>query len=315
MHIQTKIYFLLLLLSILSVGCERRPLDGEYNQGTSVQVKISWESIPQKPEYLKILFYPVNGGPAIFRYLENINGESISVPYGEYYVLFYNWRNNGDVQSIQFADENNYTTFRAYTNPVKLTLFADTIIAQPDSLYTWSSVNKIVSSPSRNGQTLRATDTRTIAIHPSDTIIVINTQPVSQVRSYSFFIPVNTLACVNRAEASITGTSRYMYMASREVSSNSYTLSVTVSRAAGGVKCSFLTFGFIPNEEYLFTIKFSLSDGSIVQQSANLTKQIQAGVIENFTDTIQIVCPESNSGGFNNPSIGDWKNEYDDIKI
>lgn len=299
------------LCPLLLLTCERRPLlEQENNDGAFVRINIDWSGMNTKPEHLKLVFYPVDKSSPIFRYI-NPDGEVIQVPYGTYNIILYNWRTNNDVQNLKFEQEDNFTFFKAYTGFVKLKTFTDEVIAQPDSLCTWSSGNRVYSI-STNDKKKYSSDGDAISLTDN---ITINTELKLMVKSYDFFIPVSNLKCIGGAEAIITGAACCNNIHDGSIQGKGNNIQVGVRPSKDGVRCHFTTFGFTQADQYTFILHLILSNGEIIKYTKDISTDIKKGVISDFSSPIEIKCPELSNGGFTDPGIEDWNDMGDNIII
>lgn len=267
---------------------------------TFVKIEIDWGTISSQPEEMKAIFFPVDGSLPFSRYVAS-SGGVVQAPYGEYRVLLYNW--TSDVQRIYFEHGDNFYTMNAYTDFRSMASFAQEALIQPDSLYAWSSgSDTFVFSP------------RTPRPNGSDTIM-LQTRPASLVRQYDFFVPIEGLQYVRRAEAIISGAARDVYLCNGEVFGQGYPISVSLIRESGGVRCHFSAFGFVGGMSNIFDLRPTLVDGSTMDVEVDLTAEIATGKIRDFTTVVKVPYVGAGGGGFTDPRIEEWEGEYDVIPI
>lgn len=293
--------FLLFLSAIILSGCERRELDYEYNEGIAVPIKIDWRHTTEKPEHIKISFYGAENGTLVSSFYINPDNDTITIPYGDYRVVLYNWRSDSDMQYIKFENEMYFTQLRARTDFIANSLFPGNILVQPDSLFCWSSKDNIISVNKKNDSIIQTKNSNALSIIP-----------VSMVSSYDFFIPVSGLKYIKRAEAVISGMARYKTLSNQQAVGTGYNMSVSLIPASNKINCHFSILGTVKGEAHILAIKFILINGEMIELNYDLSKDIQAGIIREFTDTVFIPHIEGD-GGFSEPEIGDWGDISDEI--
>lgn len=322
----TALRTLLLLLCVLSFfSCERRELTYDTQEGVPVNISIDWSALKadeEKPLHIKALFYPTDGGKPIERYLMNSDGEKVYVPEGEYNIIVYNWRTNGESQTIQFRGHEEYLTHEAYTAEAsrrKQTTkqSSDPIIAQPDYTYSWSTGK----TPVRVG-----------FARSGDISIVPRVE--NQVRYYQFTVDIYNPDEISSIEGVIEGTHGWIRLATGERSSNSYSTDLTITRMAGEnkEKAKFLltvrTFGVMNRLSNNITIETTNSDNlkeTFTKDVGDIIDQINKGTLDN-SKPIDISDPEipivitpgkkPEGGGFKPPVVDDWDDTHGgDINI
>jgi len=291
---------LCLVFTLILTGCHGRRTIYEYGDGGMVEVKINWSAIEEKPEHVRLALYPQSGEAPLEYYIDP-SGEQLTIPYGSYHVLVYNWRSNKDTQRIRFSGENKFETMQAYTDLLQGSMFGDNVIQQPDDLVNWSSNPNIL--------TLNRPD-----CDDDWEDIALNIYPEQMVNTYDFYIPATGLQYVRSAEAILTGVSRYKTLYNGDVDPTSYSVSVSMTPSTGKIEFHFSAFGFVPQEDYILKIKFRLIDGSIFEYTYNMKEDIDK---RNKAINSLIAIPEvaGETGGFEEPNIEDWKEVSEDIPI
>lgn len=277
-------------------GCERHTGD---NQFIDVPVNIDWGTETDIPEHIKLLLFRMDDGLLISTYIDPRN-DIIQIPYGEYRVLMYNWRSNDDEQCIRFENEKDYYSCRAYTDFKSNSMFNEDILVQPDILYSWSTKDETILINEESSMTRAGTAN------------TINIVPAPAVSHHTFSIFSTGLQYVKNAEATITGVSRYKLIYNQETTGTPHTISVNLTPKTDNIECSISTFGFVPGETNLLTLKFRLTDNTNFEVSYDLTKDIAMGRITDITTPI-IIPKVAGEETFIDPDIGEWEDTSDEI--
>ena len=296
-----KILPLLWLVSIFTLtGCHGQRTIYKDGDGGLVRININWSAIVERPEHVRLALYPTSGEEPLEYYIDPSGGQ-VTIPYGSYHVLAYNWRSNKDTQRIQFGGKNKFETMQAYTDLLQGSLFGENVIQQPDELANWSSNVDIL--------TINRPD-----CDDDWEDLVLNIYPLQMVNTYDFYIPATGLQYVRSAEAILTGVSRYKTLHNGEADATSYSVSVSMTPSTGKIEFHFSAFGFVPQEDYMLKIKFILIDGSVFEYTRNMKEDIAR---KNRAINDLIVIPEvvGETGGFEEPEINDWKEVSEDIPI
>ena len=181
------IFYKLLFLSLVLISCERRPLTYDYNDTLIVDINIDWQNLSKDgelPKYLKAMFYPVDGGVVVERYLESLGGE-LRIPQNEYNILIYTWRINAGAQSVQYRNIKSFTTIEAFTGETskskeKSKINGETIILQPDNyLFSWTSYDEPLDLTKKSLEALTKVPTgitSTVLKHEINAIMVNKTK-------------------------------------------------------------------------------------------------------------------------------------------
>lgn len=313
----------ILSLCLLILSCQRRELDYTYNNSIDVLVMPDWSSLPtgaELPQYLKACFYPTDGGKVIERYVEP-QGETVKVPIGEYNVVVYTWRINGNAQSVQFRGTDKFETIEAYTAELSSSANRATsypIILQPDSyLYSWSSaglpIHVTKSGMQENPVSKGDKATR---------VIVVTAPMVNRVIQYKVNLKIENHTSVASIEAHIKGTSGWYRLSGGDLSNTAYAtniepyISEVVSDGAIA-NFSFFTFGFSP--EMLASGDISIrivtvnGDGKEQTYEIDMREDILAidsgdkgEVTPDEKPPIVVEPTKPVDGGFKPPEVGDW---------
>lgn len=289
-----RYYYAALLLIILGGCCRENADDCDPPGEVYVKVDIDWAGISPQPEDMKLVFFPTDGSLSFFHYIDH-SGQVIQVPAGEYRMLFYNWISTGDVQRIGFTGDDSFTAMEAYTGFRSMATFTEEVLIQPDSLYAWSS------------------GLEPVVIIKSSGMLILQTKPVSLVRQYDFFIPVEGLQYVRGAEAVVSGAARDVHLYNGQVFGPGDLISVSVTRATGGVRCHFSAFGFVGKN--IFDLRLTLIDGSTMDVEVDLTDELASESIADFTTVVEVPYTAAGGGGFTDPRFEEWDDKYDEIPI
>lgn len=288
-----------LFLGITLPSCVADEECYEYREEVKLPLHIDWGEITDKPEHLKFIFFSTENDWIFVRYPET-NEDTLLVPYGNYRVLFYNWRSNGDTQYIQFEEEDSYYTAQAGTGFKKSMLFTEEVLMQPDYFFSWSSGENIVpvfnekeQAGTRAGQALTVT-------------------PVQAVDFYDFFIPATGTQYVKRAEAVLSGSARYELLHNRQPTGKAYLTAVDMYPQTDGIRFRFSVFGFLPGVNNRLTVRFILLDNSTWEITYDLSRELPTGEIKGPFNPIHIPVIEGESS-FEDPDIGEWQEIFEDI--
>lgn len=289
-----------MLLSSILISCIRDDKCYPYREEVKLPIYIDWEGTTNIPEYLKFIYFSTDSDWVFTRYPEHTNKDTLEIPYGNYRVLLYNWRSNGDIQYIKFEQENSFENSKVRTDFKKSRLFSEEILFQPDSFFTWSSGEEIIPVFNNEGETT----TR------SNQALII--KPIQMVNFYDFFIPATGVQYVKKAEAVLSGVARYKLLHNQQTTGDPYLMSVDMHPQTDGIRFVFSAFGFIKNVPNILTIRLVLLDDTSLDFSYDLTQEILSGKITGPFDIINIPYAKGDNS-FGDPNIGDWQEVSENI--
>ena len=326
------IFYKLLFLSLVLISCERRPLTYDYNDTLIVDINIDWQNLSKDgelPKYLKAMFYPVDGGVVVERYLESLGGE-LRIPQNEYNILIYTWRINAGAQSVQYRNIKSFTTIEAFTGETskskeKSKINGETIILQPDNyLFSWTSYDEPLDLTKKSLEALTKVPTgitSTVLKHE------INATMVNNVNHYNFEVEIVNWKEIAAIDIKVTGANGWLRLGMMELSPETYSLEIDTRRISGDdVKSkfdlSFRTFGM--GKYSLNSIYINTKNHDGVDQEFIITIDDIIDDINNNTDVnnspydltdeenpiiiIPAEKPSTGGGGFDPPSVDDWGN-------
>ena len=314
--------------SFLLCGCTQRALTYEQQVGIPFSITLDWSALAEgeeKPQYIKGLFFPVEGGAPIERFISPDGGE-IYVPEGEYHVIIYNWRTNAETQTVQFRGDT-YETFEAYVAPRNTRPNADfSLLPCPDSqLYGWNSGEDTVII-SEKSPTVRTRswegDTVTVSMSP----LVHSYVVAVYISNAQYLSDISAVATYSYSSAPLGGGSypdsdeRYAVETKLECGKDSNGNSIYY--------CRVTTFGFIEEAEKEIVFDFSNVAGNQKQERVDISdpiKKVNQGaappnvphVVRPPENPIVVPIPEAppsgQGGGFSPPLLDDWEETHKDI--
>lgn len=329
LHTHPLLHVLGLLFCLLvPAGCERRPLTYDTEEGVPFRIELDWNALngAEQPLYVKALFFPVDGGRAIERYVDPA-GQEVNVPPGTYNIIVYTWRTNAAAQTVQFRGDT-YDTFEAYTQekqqrlPLQRSETSLAVVPQPDALYAWNSTDEPVEVSYTKGLTTRQAK----SAHS------LTAAMQSMVREYQFEINVRNAEEINTLYAVLTHVYGSQPLGGGTASEQTYgLLAQEVVRVSGNeevvtYRCRVKAFGFYPQEKS-FIINITNQSGSGQQEVIDITQPIDDrdnGLVPP-TDPIVVApqedpivverSPVGGGGGFVPPTLDDWNKKDEDITL
>lgn len=310
-------------------SCERRELTYGKQENTPFRMVLDWSALQdgeEKPQYIKALFFPVNGGTCIERYLSPDDGE-ISVPDGEYRIIVYNWRTNATVQTIQFRGDT-YSNFEAYVAPRSTTLRSRNepelpIIPQPDEqLYAWNTGDETVIV-SNTAPVLR---TRTLQGNE------LNVSMSKKVRIYTLSIHIKNTQYISNMHAAVRDAYGAVPLGDgTDRDERRYGIETTMQQgeSESGVTtyhCRINSFELFDDKEQKLVVNITNTNDEVQQKETVITDAIQkADKGEVAPGEPQVVIPPespivvkpgaSAGGGFTPPTVGDWEEKNEEIPL
>ena len=324
-HLLLHILTLLLYL-LVPAGCERRPLTYDSEEGIPFRIELDWSALngTEQPLYVKALFFPIDGGKAVERYI-NPAGQEVNVPPGKYNIIVYTWRTNADAQTVQFRGDT-YNSFEAYTQekhqrlPLQRSEASLAVVPQPDALYAWNSSTQSIEVTYRTATTQRAEP-----VHSLTAVMQ------SMVQEYEFEINVRNASEINTLYAVLTHVYGSQPLGGGTTNSQLYgLLAQEVVRVSGSedeatYRCRVKSFGFYPQEKS-FIVNITNKGGSGQQEIIDITQSIddrnngvvpptQPIVVAPKEDPIVVDRSPVGGGGFVPPTLDDWNKKDENITL
>lgn len=249
---------LVLLSSLLLMGCERRELLDNYPV-SGVQVKLNWSGVTDKlPEGMRIIFYPKDDeGVKVDQYLSAKGGEVLKVPPGRYAVVAYNY----DTETILLRDEGSYERVEAYAVPCKEPGVKTDMVWGPELLYT-AKIDEL-------------------NIEKSDEVLVVELQPKLSVYTYSFEVKATGLKNVSTITGNVSGMDVCYALGDRDCSTcRTFPVFFTATKGDGVIKGSFSAFGPLAhtatraNVEVMLTLELLKVDGEVQKVEVIITEVV-----------------------------------------
>lgn len=320
--------FVVLLCLLLLGGCERRPLTYDDDEGVPFRLKPDWSLLAdadEQPLYVKALFFPVEGGKAVERYIDPA-GEEVRVPPGKYNLIVYTWRTNAAAQTVQFRGDT-YDSFEAYTRvkdqrlPVQRSQTSIPVVPQPDALYAWNC----------NAQPIEVSYTKGVQGQPARANVVTALMQ-SMVHEYEFEINVRNAGEINTLYAVLTHVYGSQPLGGGTPDKQQYgLLAQEVIRVAGDeetatYRCRVVAFGFQQSDKS-FIVNITNKTGGGQQEVIDITQAVDDrdnGVTP--PEEVIVVAPKEDpivvertevggGGGFVPPTLDDWNKKDENIEL
>jgi hypothetical protein len=292
---------LLVLVAVIGImqGCERRPLEGNFDPETAlIPVHIDWSKSGVPVEQMhraSILLFPEAGGEVLeYRMEKSLTDDEIQVPVGVYSVIVFNETiDPTDWEFIDFTDKDSYQNFAAVALPVTESRGfysrADNLplIENPDPLAVWSlarfEVTKEILLRSRSRS--RSSRAASRAEEALDETIdgLSNIVPTPRIETMTITAQVTNLASSMQVTGILDGMSTGVYMASGEkmttTGAHAFILNGRVydeNEKDGTTTKTFNIFGRKPPTAHIdLYIDFLLNDGILhPRQSFDATDMI-----------------------------------------
>lgn len=321
----------LLLSVVLLCGCENRPLTYEQQTGVPFYLSLDWSAVDEGkevPRYIKALFFPVEGGEAVERFVAPEGGE-VYVPPGEYRVIVYNWRTNSETQTVQFRGDT-YDTFEAYVAPrsgATANRGEETlpVLPSPDKqLYGWNTSDATVVI-SETSPTVR---TRTVS---GDALEAEMSRLV-----HSYVVAVNVanaqyLDGILAVTTDVYSCSRLGGGANPDVKRYATETRIERGGTVNGAQtyyCRVTTFGFFEDSKKRLVLDLVNTSGDTQREEVDITESVVKVDMEQVpADEPQVVVPPEtpivvpvpdtpsggSSGGFALPGLSEWEEIHKDI--
>lgn len=346
--LSTKVVYLLLFV-ILLCSCEHRPLEDPYN-GHYVRIYIDeqiknvtygfYDESRNRPEYkrpasLRIaLCDPITDNVVYERFLQT-SGEDergyyidgfISAEAGKYNMMVYNF----GTSVTKLRNENVYTEIQAYTSPISnkyYQYFPDIIAGMdvqrirycPDHLFL-ATCEPVEIEKNVNVDTLRTADGDFFTAR-------------SIVLSYYLQVRIKGFEYVKSAVTLLSGMAGTATLHNRNMEKDDpvnifFDLDYTdVQRTKGSdtnsavLYTTFNTFGKLPEEQNLFTLRFEFMkrDGSSQVETIDITSMFDSPIVINerwilIEKEIEIEPPIGGGGGMT-PGVDEWEDIWTDIQL
>ncbi len=278
---------ILIFISLLVVGCIRRPLSDtecpySSTKSATIEVSVDWSAtgfeLYGTDEYIhrvSFRFFPLDGSTPFDRYIEDdVESGTIEVPQGSYSVVVFNesiydsyWSN-----AILFEDVDSYELFAAEIVDEDRTLYDFFYIPDEDELLSVELLNLasygiaefVVSETMVSGEW-----------SDEDEVMASKLNPVVPQRltcSTTIEVATENLSSANSVHASLTGLAHRVFMASGDADTITTTHIWQLSQREwedeveqhGTIYESRLTFSLPSTDEsqHTLTLDFTLIDGS-----------------------------------------------------
>ncbi len=307
----------LTIVRVILFSCRKR-IDDPKLENTDVRITLDWESLQgniSKPEYIKALFFSVDTDKVYERYIDS-DDHIISLPKGDYNVIFFNWRVNEGAQTIQFRGKT-FDTFEAYTDPIS----KSDVLSKPDSyLFAWSSGDVIIhigeSCPTKSEDAVNSMD-----ISMSNII-----------KSYMLEVDIENHKSITAVQSRLSGARGGFFLGSNKPTDNLIDMEMDcdIKSVDDKGKASFYINYYGKQESDPLNISFKTANSNGVMQQFDLdikdvVNKIDKGEIDNSSN-INISNPDApvvvepsppvDNDGFVPPNLGDWESGNDlDINI
>lgn len=296
----------ILVCVLLFNSCARKEL--YYQPKSKLRVNVHWPSnMLEKPKHNMLVFYPLKNDHIPLRYYMDYDSEIISIPEGDYRVMFYNWRTNLNSQTVQFRNENDYHGLKAFTGRLinKSGYFDDyDIFLSPDMLFCWSMGDEghgSVFNLNKDG------------VH-------LDIYPAKVQHDYDFHVEVVGLQYVKGVSAVSLGFASELEMFSRRGLGKNVGHKLNIKITDNGFQCNFSAFNHIKGQDKILYFVIKLPDGTVRKFYRNVGRELdEIGAIINVDKIIidydgPIYPPTGGEdGGFEPPEIGDWIDIEEDI--
>lgn len=321
----------LLCGALFLCGCERRELMYEPQEGVPFRLTPDWSCLEEgeeAPQYMKALFFPVDGGAVVERFIPS-DGSDIYVPEGEYQVILYNWRTNESTQTVQFRGDT-YDTFEAYVsprNPVMTTRPDLSRLPHPDrQLYGWNT----------GGDTLVVAGSSPVVRTRAASGDALTAPMRSLVRSYLVAVDVTHAEYLEGISGVVTDVYSSIPLGGGSYGEGRYAMEAPVQRASttDGVTryyCRVTTFGFFDDSAKTLDLTVTNTSGDTQRVSLDITDAVgRVDLGQAQGDSPQVVAPPGGKpvdvpapqetpsgpgGGFAPPALSEWEQEYGDIYL
>ena len=282
---------LLAALLLLTLGCERRPLEELFFETAKFHIKIDWSKTKLDPDTDPDNLYrasawlfatdgtaPFAGGKSYKEYrLDSPRGGEIDVPVGRYSVLVFNnstsefssnvsFRNTADFGSFEYF-ANAATTTRSTTTPDE-----DNYILEPDKLGAWSSTTLRVTPAMvilSQGLEYPITDSERVEAL-RDLKQLENVQPELLTPALRLTVYVKNIASATVAEGKFIGMAHSVQLAdtTRSASGASHLFHLanriydTKAPKSGTIQAQFNTLGMLDRKDarYYVELRFTLTE-------------------------------------------------------
>lgn len=320
-----------LLCVVLLCGCENRPLTYGQQTGIPFRLSLDWSALEEgeeTPRYLKALFFPVDGGEAVERFVDPDGGE-IYVPRGEYRVIVYNWRTNSETQTVQFRGDT-YDTFEAYVTPRNGTTAnrgEETlpVLPPPDKqLYGWNTGDATVII-SETSPTVRTRSGSGDALEAAMSPLVHNYVVAVSVANAQYLDGILAVATDAYGSSLLGGGSN--------PGGARYAMQTHIERGGmvNGVQtyyCRVTTFGFFEDSKKTLVLDLANTSGETQREEVDITESVgRVDMGEAPADEPQVAVPPEvpivvpvpdtppggSSGGFAPPGLSEWDEIHKDI--
>lgn len=283
---------LFLLLAVLLVGCERRPLEEETIDRAIIPITIDWVTLAKMdPVHDKDNLYrasvwffckdgaPFNGNRYKEFWFDDPRGGTVELPIGHYSVLIFNNSVDEFSDNVGFRGTDRFDTFEYYcqsvsVNPQNLGLDGeDTLVLEPDLLAAWRSyeyevtpgmvrVSRSLTDPMSDAERQQAEE---------DLKRLLNLKPERLTYSVHASARILYLKSLARpADACLLGMAHSVRLASKEVSTTPSSFAFEMNNRKfdsstskhGSIEAYFRSLGMLANPlaQYGLTMRFTLTE-------------------------------------------------------
>lgn len=310
------IHTLMALCTILLFSaCEHKDLCRHHPHDAKVRVVFDWSKAPNaNPEWMNVVFYPLEGGDPFNVPFTDIKGGEITMLIGSYRAICY----NGDTESVSIYEEKDYD--KAYLSTRRTRILTKTfgkaytgdapkapgtedqeILLEPDMV--WGDRISYFDI-------IETEEEQVITFYPKEevmdvTVTILNAENLSYCQGQS---------------GALSGLSSGVLMGSDKVIDDQNIIPMDLFKLDDTtLEGKILTFGHCPSREgrHFYSLYVILGDGTKYVYTWDVTDQMHATTqdprhIHIILDGVPIPKPITNGSGFD-PEVDDWHTEYIDV--
>lgn len=317
----SKLHYILLvaLTALLSVACERRPINEEYLK-VYLNLNIDDEIVNHKlkegePGMMRVVFFDHATGEYLSHDFVSYKGGYIFAPYGNVDMIVYNY----EAGDTHIRNSYSWDQMEAYT---------DEISEQQRSRFRRYLLSRVDSRPSY--EDIRLTPDHlfvarefniNIPRHITDDVFIINTTAKTKVESWTVEIKnVTGLEWVGSMSMMLSGQVGSYYVARDVPATNPTALYFDVAevqRSETTLMSRFETFGRerTSGEIALLSILFFDTAGHPYMYNYDVSDQMENNPQQHIVIEGPIDIPKPEVGGGFKPDVEDWKEYEWDIQI
>ena len=263
---------------MLFTSCIHEPVCDQLPGKNNIEILPLWDTTVDPPSRVFVQSYPLEGGLALLNFISSSGGK-VYLQQGGYDFLLY----TNTSPRISFRNMESFDTAEAYVDKN----------AQPDELYCGSAAEVEIDKESADRQ--------------------ITVPMVAMVYSYPFtYSGVTGLQYVSRISVSVDGISQAVEMASRTITSSTYTVDCNYVLTKDGFYGTLRCFGHgAPDVQHKFTVRFDYG-GQTVTKNYDVTEMLNVQGRIDIHDSL--VFDPLEDGGIDT-DVGDWEDNTVDIPI